>query len=421
MDNQEVLNANEAANEESSQDMASALEEFEKNIKPIHKGDFLTGKVISVDERGAYVDVGYKTDGFIPAEQVSNAKDVSPVDVLKVGDTINVMVHKIGDGEGENGGLLLSKRQADNEAAWRNVMHCHETQETITATCTDQVKGGLIVDVGLRGFVPASHVDVRPVRDLSEYVGEQLSLKVLEVDKNRHKVVLSRKKAVEEERRQAKENTMNKLSEGSIVSGTVARLTNFGAFVNLGGVDGLVHISELSWKRIKQPADVVSVGQQVDVLVLKIDRANGKISLSLRQAAPDPFLAACDKYKVGEVVKGRITRLANKYAFMEVAPGVEGLIPVSEMDRDHVNKPADVLKVDQEVKAEIIEIMRDQRRITLSIKRVQQGEHTENSNAGRVRHNEGGSGNSIGDLLAAKLGKDKINANDIVSSDASDK
>lgn len=420
MDNQEVLNANEAANEESSQDMASALEEFEKNIKPIHKGDFLTGKVISVDERGAYVDVGYKTDGFVPAEQVSNAKDVSPVDVLKVGDVINVMVHKVGDGE-EGGGLLLSKRQADNEAAWRNVMHCHETQETITATCTDQVKGGLIVDVGLRGFVPASHVDVRPVRDLSEYVGEQLSLKVLEVDKNRHKVVLSRKKAVEEERRQAKENTMSKLSEGSIVSGTVARLTNFGAFVNLGGVDGLVHISELSWKRIKQPSDVVSVGQQVDVLVLKIDRANGKISLSLRQAAPDPFLAACDKYKVGEVVKGRITRLANKYAFMEVAPGVEGLIPVSEMDRDHVNKPSDVLKVDQEVKAEIIEIMRDQRRITLSIKRVQQGEHTESSNTGRVRHNEGGSGNSIGDLLAAKFGKDKISANDIVSGEASEK
>ena len=379
--------------EENCQDMAQALEEYEKNVKPISKDDFLEGKVISVSDDGVYVDVGYKTDGFIPANQVSNAPDVSPKDVVKVGDKINVVVQKVDESEGT---LTLSKRRADNEKAWRDILEAMEEGKTITATCTEQVKGGLIVDVGIRGFVPASHADIRPVRDLSEFI---------------RKVVLSRKKAEEELRRKSKEDTLKKLTEGSIVSGTVARLTPFGAFVNLGGVDGLVHISELSWSRIKQPSDVVQPGQQVDVLILKVDPELNRISLSLRQAAPDPWLMACDKHKVGDVVKGRITRLASKYAFMEVMPGVEGLIPVSEMDRSHVNRPSDILKPDQEVQAEIIDLDREKRRMTLSLKRLQQpaARSNENNSGRRVSHDERGSGNSIGEILASKMGKDKLN------------
>ncbi len=394
--------------EENCQDMAQALEEYEKNVKPISKDDFLEGKVISVSDDGVYVDVGYKTDGFIPANQVSNAPDVSPKDVVKVGDKINVVVQKVDESEGT---LTLSKRRADNEKAWRDILEAMEEGKTITATCTEQVKGGLIVDVGIRGFVPASHADIRPVRDLSEFIGEELNLKVLEVDKSRRKVVLSRKKAEEELRRKSKEDTLKKLTEGSIVSGTVARLTPFGAFVNLGGVDGLVHISELSWSRIKQPSDVVQPGQQVDVLILKVDPESNRISLSLRQAAPDPWLMACDKHKVGDVVKGRITRLASKYAFMEIMPGVEGLIPVSEMDRSHVNRPSDILKPDQEVQAEIIDLDREKRRMTLSLKRLQQpaARSNENNSGRRVSHDERGSGNSIGEILASKMGKDKLN------------
>ena len=400
---------NATANEENGQDMAQALEEFERDMKPIAKDDFLTGKVIRVDNDGIYVDVGYKTDGFVPANQVSNAPDVSPMDLVKVGDEINVVVQRVDESEGN---LLLSKRRADNEAAWRRITEAKDKKEIITATCTETVKGGLIVDVGMRGFVPASHADVRPVRNLDVFVGEELNLKVLEVDKNRHKVVLSRKQAEEEIRKQKKDETLKDLAEGSIVTGTVARLTPFGAFVNLGGVDGLVHISELSWSRIKQPSDVVQPGQKVDVLVLKIDPDANRISLSLRQAAPDPWLIACDRYKVGDVVKGRITRLANKYAFIEIMPGVEGLIPVSEMDRSHVNRPSDVLKPDQEVEAEIIDLDRTRRRMTLSIKRLQQPAErsSEKQSGGRIRHNEGGTGNSIADILAAKGSKVISNA-----------
>ena len=225
---------NATANEENGQDMAQALEEFERDMKPIAKDDFLTGKVIRVDNDGIYVDVGYKTDGFVPANQVSNAPDVSPMDLVKVGDEINVVVQRVDESEGN---LLLSKRRADNEAAWRRITEAKDKKEIITATCTETVKGGLIVDVGMRGFVPASHADVRPVRNLDVFVGEELNLKVLEVDKNRHKVVLSRKQAEEEIRKQKKDETLKNLAEGSIVTGTVARLTPFGAFVNLGGVD----------------------------------------------------------------------------------------------------------------------------------------------------------------------------------------
>lgn len=392
----------EAAVEETSQDMAQAMADFEayeESFKTMSPGDFLVGRVVRVDNEGILVDVGYKTEGLVPPNQITHRRDVSPADVVKVGDEINVVVQRVDESEGT---LILSKKRADSEAAWRRVLKAQETGETFSATCTEQVKGGLIVDVGLRGFVPASHVDLRPVHDLSDFVGEVLSLKVLEVDKSRRKVVLSRKKAEEEIRQKAREETMGNLAEGQIVSGTVARLTNFGAFVNLGGVDGLVHISELSWKRIKHPSDIVQPGQVIDVAVLKVDPKKERISLSLRQARPDPWLSISEQYKVGDVIKGKVSKFAKNYTFVEVQDGVEGVIPITELANHHVAHPNEVIKVDQEVEVRVIELRPEARRMVLSVKQVDNVPAPAGS--GRMRHSEGGSGNSIGDMLKAKIG-----------------
>ncbi len=390
-----------AGMEEAGQDMASAMaafEAYEESFKAISSGDFLTGRVVRVDSEGVLVDVGYKTEGLVPISQLTHRRDVPPEEIVKVGEEIDVVVQRVDESEGT---LILSKKRADLESAWRRVLKAHETGETLTATCTEQVKGGLIVDLGLRGFVPASHVDVRPVHDLSDYVGEVLPLKVLEVDRGRRKVVLSRKKATEEERQKMKDQTLTDLAEGQVLSGTVARLTNFGAFVNLGGVDGLVHISEISWKRIKHPSEVVQPGQAVEVLVLKVDPKRERISLSLRQARPDPWLIIDEQYKVGDVVKGRVTKLAKNYVFVELQDGVEGLVPLRELADFRVSRPEEVLKPDQEVEVRIIELNADTRRMVLSIRQVAammpEGQ-------ARQRHADtGGAGFNLGDLLKSKF------------------
>lgn len=396
-----ALSASDAAAEEAGQDMASAMaafEAYEESFKSISPGEFLTGRVVRVDSEGVLVDVGYKTEGLVPLSQLTHRRDVPADEIVKVGEEIDVVVQRVDESEGT---LVLSKKRADLESAWRRVLKAHETGETLTATCTEQVKGGLIVDLGLRGFVPASHVDVRPVHDLSDFVGEVLPLKVLEVDRGRRKVVLSRKKAVEEDRQKMKDQTLADLAEGQVLSGSVARLTNFGAFVNLGGVDGLVHISELSWKRIKHPSEVVQPGQAVEVLVLKVDRKRERISLSLRQARPDPWLTIEEQYKVGDVVTGRVTKLAKNYAFVELQEGVEGLVPLRELADHRVSRPEEVLQPDQELEVRVIELNADSRRMVLSVRQVAammpEGQ-------GRSRHSESNSGGfTIGDLLKSKF------------------
>ena len=289
------------------------------------------------------------------------------------------------------------KKQADLESAWIRINEAYEKGETVTATCTEQVKGGLIVDLGLRGFVPASHVDTRPVADLSDYVGELLNLKVLEIERGRRKVVLSRKKALEEERNRLKEKTLGELEPGQIVSGEVARLTNFGAFINLGGVDGLVHISELSWKRIKHPSEVVRVREQVEVRVLSVDRNRERISLSLKQARPDPWTDLISNLSLGDIVDGRVTKLAKNYVFVEIAEGVEGLVPLSELSEFRVMKPSEVVKADQPVKVRVIDVKPDQRRITLSIRQAQP------ASAGLGGSSTGGASSSGGFTIGDRL------------------
>lgn len=385
--------------EDNTQDMAQAMEEFESSFKTMNVGDFLTGRVVAITSEGIMVDVGYKTEGLVPNNQISFDNNVTAADVVKIGDEINVVVQKVEDPEGN---LILSKKRADNDAAWRKILHAKETGETLSATCTEAVKGGLIVDIGLRGFVPASHVDLRPVHNLEELVGESLELKVIEVDKPRRKVVLSRKECIKEAREKAKAKALANLQEGQIVTGKVARLQKFGAFVDLGGIDGLIHISELSWKHIKDAKEVVQPGQQVEVLVLKIDPTPDKerISLSLRRARPDVWQTVGDRFHVGDIVKARIVRFANnKWTFAELEDGIDALIPINEIANRHIGHPNEVLKIDQEVEAKITELRPENRRMVLSIKAATPVEKEASNNGGRMRHSEGGTGTSIGDLF----------------------
>lgn len=390
----------EAAPQEtmSMESLMASHDAYEESFRELKRGEFLTGRVIQVNDEGAMVDVGYKTEGFIPVNQLTHRKDVNPREILEEGQDVKVVVLKVNHQEGQ---VLLSKRQADVEAAWFSILEAHEKGEILESTCVEQVKGGLIVDIGLRGFVPASHVDLRPVSDLSDYVGEVMRLKVLEVDQKRRKVVLSRKKALEEEREQLKEQTMAELAEGQIVSGEVARLTNFGAFVNLGGVDGLVHISEMSWKRIKHPSEVVRVGEHVDVRVLGVDRSRERISLSLKQARPDPWQDLEENFSIGTVVPGKVTKLAKNYAFVEVTEGIEGLVPLSELSEFRVSKSSDVLTVGQEVKVRVIDLKPDQRRMTLSVRQAEAGVSSGMSSS--ISSSSQAGGFTIGDRLPESL------------------
>lgn len=397
---QEAAKAAEpAAAAEAGEESMAQMEAYEDSFKEMKPGQFLSGRVVRVDSEGVMVDVGYKSEGHIPISELSHRKDAGPEELVKVGDQIDVVVLKV---EGAEGTLRLSKRRADLEAAWIRVLRAHEHNETITATCTEQVKGGLIVDLGLRGFIPASHVDMRPVHDLSDYVGESLELKVLEVDQARRKVVLSRKKALEEERGKMKDKTMGQIEEGQILQGTVARLTNFGAFINLGGVDGLVHLSELAWKRIKHPNEVVKVGDKVEVRVLSVNPEKERISLSLKQARPDPWTVAAESLRVNEIISGRISKMAKNYLFVEIAEGVEGLVPVSEITDQRTNRPLDAFKVDQEVKVKVLEVRPESRRILLSIKQGDPDYQPRNESLVSSK-GDGSSGFTIGDRIPDHL------------------
>ena len=340
------------------------MESYENSFKQIRVGEYVKGKIEKIDNEGITVDLGGKTDGFVPAAEITDF-DPSASD-LKVGDEINVVVlQRKGGVEGE---FILSKKRADKEFAWKRILEAYEKKEPITATCTEAVKGGVIVDIGTRGFVPASQLDVRPVKDLTEFIGDELKLKIIELDPQKKRVVLSRKDIIIEDKKKAKEEIMSRIKEGEIIQGTVARLTNFGAFVNLGGIDGLIHISEMSWKRINHPSDIVSAGDKVDVLVLKVDLDKDKIALSLRQAKPDPWLVVDEKFPVGSIVSGKVTKLAKKYAFVELMEGIEGLVPIHEIANERIGVPEDVLKVGQEVNVKVLEVKSKDRRMTLSIK-----------------------------------------------------
>ncbi len=400
----EAADVQTAETEQAHEAAEMTMAEFEKSLTEFAPGSFVHGRVVRVDKEGVMVDIGYKSDGVIRINELSHRFVTDPAEFVSVGQEIDCVVLKVDDSEGN---IQLSKKRADLESAWKRVIDAHASGETLTATAIEQVKGGLIVDLGLRGFLPASQVDTRPVKDLGDYVGEPLRLKVIEVDTHKRKVVLSRKRALEEERQSAKKTTLSDLVEGQIIRGRVARTTNFGAFINLGGVDGLVHISELSYRRIKDPKEVVSINEEVDVLVLKVDKKKERISLSLRQARPDPWLTIEDNFAENQVVSGKVSKLANKYVFVELAEGIEGLIPLGELSVERVTKPDDVVSIGQQVDVKIMKLQPQMRRIELSLRQASPEWKTE------YRSERG-----TGQFTMAQLLKDKFQERGITNIDA---
>lgn len=352
------------AREETSMDQS----DFESMFKELAEGDVVVGTVVHIDKDGVLVDVGSKSEGIIRLNELSREPFDRVEDVVTVNDDVKVVVI----GRTDEGQLLLSKKRADFEKAWDKVIEAMNAGTIIQAVVSERVKGGLVVDLGIRGFVPASHVGSGDFKhqNLDKYVGQSIPLKVIEVDRERRKVVLSNREATEEERRQKKDQTLASLKEGEVRKGVVRRVTDYGAFIDLGGIDGLLHVSEMSWSRIKHPSEVLKNGQELDVMILKLKLDQGRISLGLRQILPDPWTQLGDKYNVGDLVKVEVSRLVPFGAFVQLEEGIEAIIPTSELAERRVAKPSDAVNPGDIVDARIIEMRPEERKMTLSIRRV---------------------------------------------------
>ncbi|HSM01879.1 MAG TPA: 30S ribosomal protein S1 [Acidimicrobiia bacterium] len=354
----------DVADDLSAEDFAAAVE---KTVVELKEGTLVTGTIVRVDPDEVLVDIGYKSEGVIPAKELSIRNTVNPNEIAKVGDQVEALVMQMED---QDGRLILSKKRAQYERAWGRIEKVMEEGGTVTGQVIEVVKGGLIVDIGLRGFLPASLVELRRVRDLHPYVGETLEAKVIELDKNRNNVVLSRRAYLEEEQAEQRQAFLDELASGEVREGVVSSVVNFGAFVDLGGMDGLVHVSELSWQHVSHPSEVVSVGDKVKIKVLEVDLERERISLSIRQTREDPWESFSDAHGVGDVIDGTVTKTVPFGAFVSVADGVEGLVHVSEIAIHHVESPELELSVDQAVRVKVTEIDEDRRRISLSIKQA---------------------------------------------------
>jgi ribosomal protein S1/(E)-4-hydroxy-3-methyl-but-2-enyl pyrophosphate reductase len=352
--------------EEAQEADTETMEGIEDTIITVRPGKVVKGQVIQVGENEVIVNIGYKADGVIPKDELSNDPTLEPSDVVKVGDEIEVFIKKIDEKEGS---VLLSKKKVDIEKAWKTLKEKHETGEPVNAKVLEEVKGGLIaIAEGIKGFVPASHIDIGYVEVLSDFVGQESSMKVIEFNRSKGKVIFSRKALLEEEREKKKNEVLSTIKAGDRIEGEVKRLTDFGAFVDVGGIDGLVHISEMSWNRIGHPSEVLETGQRVEVLVLGVEPENERISLSLKQTKPHPWDNVDERYAVGDIVSGKIVRLVDFGAFVELEPGVEGLVHISQIAYEHVEKPQDVLEEGQTVDVKVLDIKPGDRRISLSIK-----------------------------------------------------
>ncbi|CAN5343558.1 hypothetical protein BH20ACT8_BH20ACT8_15260 [soil metagenome] len=340
---------------------------LEATIKEFDDGDIVEGVIVKVDADEVLLDIGFKSEGVIPSRELSIKHDVDPHDVVAVGDVIEALVLQKEDKEGR---LVLSKKRAQYERAWGKIEQIHLGDSTVTGTVIEVVKGGLILDIGLRGFLPASLVEMRRVRDLHPYVGKELECKVIELDKNRNNVVLSRRKFLEETQSEFRKEFLETLQKGEVRKGTVSSIVNFGAFVDLGGVDGLVHVSELSWKHIDHPGEVVEVGQEVEVEVLDVDLDRERVSLSLKATQEDPWRQFARQHYVGEFIEGNVTKLVPFGAFVKVEDGIEGLIHISELAEAHVEVPEQVVKVNAVITVKVIDIDDARRRISLSLKQA---------------------------------------------------
>jgi len=340
---------------------------LEASFKDFKDGDIVDGEVVKIDRDEVLVDIGYKSEGVIPTKELSIRHDVDPNQVVKVGDRIEALVLQKEDKEGR---LILSKKRAQYERAWGRIEEIMRSGQTIKGPVIEVVKGGLILDIGLRGFLPASLVDLRRVRDLQPFVGQELEAKIIELDRNRNNVVLSRRAFLEESQSEGRKKFLENLKKGERRKGTVSSIVNFGAFVDLGGVDGLVHVSELSWKHVDHPQEIVAVGQEVEVEVLDVDLERERVSLSLKATQEDPWKEFERTSKAGSVIDGTVTKLVPFGAFVRVAQGIEGLVHISEISNEHVDSPESVLTVGQEVQVKVIDVDVSRRRVSLSMRQV---------------------------------------------------
>ena len=336
----------------------------------VEDGQIVEGTVVKVDKDEVLLDIGYKSEGVIPSRELSIRNDVDPSEVVTLGDQIEALVLTKEDKDGR---LVLSKKRAQYERAWGDIEKKKEEDGVVSGPVIEVVKGGLIIDIGLRGFLPASLVELRRVRDLAPYVGRSLEAKIIELDKNRNNVVLSRRAWLEETQKEQREEFLENLKPGEIRSGVVSSVVNFGAFVDLGGMDGLVHVSELSWKHVDHPGSVVAVGDEITVQVLEVDLDRERISLSLKATQQDPWQEFASSHRVGELVYGRVTKLVPFGAFVQVGDGIEGLVHISEMSAHHVDLPEQVVTPGEELWVKIIDLDLQRRRISLSIKQAAEG------------------------------------------------
>jgi len=346
------------------EELVAAIEESLKDFK---EGDILTGTIVKVDRDEVLVDIGYKSEGVVPSKELSIRHDVDPADVAKLGEVIEALVLQKEDKDGR---LILSKKRAQYERAWGRIEEIMRSGGTIKGPVIEVVKGGLILDIGLRGFLPASLVDLRRVRDLHPFVGQELEAKIIELDRNRNNVVLSRRAFLEESQSEGRKKFLESLQKGERRKGTVSSIVNFGAFVDLGGVDGLIHVSELSWKHVDHPSEVVSVGQEVEVEVLDVDLERERVSLSLKATQEDPWKEFERKYRAGEVISGQVTKIVPFGAFVRVAQGIEGLVHISELSTMHVESPEQIVNVGDQVRVKVIDVDVPRRRISLSMRQV---------------------------------------------------
>ena len=404
------------AENENNNAMLEALD----SIKTVNVGDVVKGRVLQIDDdRQAIVGIEDSgVEGVVPANQLSTKPVDNINDVVKVGDELDlVVISKIGSDK-ENGSYLLSHRRLEAMKVWNEIQKKFDDGETITATVTQAVKGGLVVDAGVRGFVPASMITDHYVEDLNQFKGEELEFKIIEIEPSENRLILSHKEIVQAQHEEAAKKIFSELAAGDVVEGKVARMTNFGAFIDLGGVDGLVHVSEISYDHVDKPADVLEVGQEVKVKVLNVDPERERISLSIKQTLPGPWDDIEEKAAVGTVLTRTVKRLTSFGAFVEVFPGVEGLVHISQISHKHIATPADVLEAGQEVKVKVLNVDPERQRLGLSIKALEEApagsDNNNNNNGGsrrpRRRNNnyiadapEEESGFNLGDLLGDQL------------------
>jgi len=356
--NPDVIDFSDVSDEQMNQMIDGTLTEFDE-------GDLVDGTIVKIERDEVLVDIGFKSEGVIPARELSIRKDADPSELVEVGDKIEALVLQKEDKDGR---LILSKKRAEYERSWIAVEEKFKAGEPVTGEVIEVVKGGLILDIGLRGFLPASLVDLRRVKDLDMYLHTELEARIIEMDRNRNNVVLSRRVLLEEGRKNERAEILAKLTKGMRLKGTVSSIVDFGAFVDLGGIDGLVHISELSWNHVNHPSEVVKVGQEVEVEVLDVDLNRERISLGLKQTQPDPWVKLVESYPVGTIVDGTVTKIVPFGAFVQLGEAAEGLVHISEMAPRHIDAPSQVVHVGDVVKVRVMEINPERRRISLSMK-----------------------------------------------------